>query len=65
VKIGRMMSLYMVEITVGLVCEYGKLASASLEEFQFWTENAEDHLVDLDDANGADLLDLRVWLEGL
>ena len=45
---------------VELVWQEGKLANASLEEFQFWTKNVENYLVDLNDANGADLLDLRV-----
>ena len=46
---------------VELVWQKGKLANASLEEFQFWTENAENYLVDQNGANGADLLDLRVY----
>ena len=42
-----------------------KLDSACLGEFQFLTEYVGNHLVDLNDANGADLLGLRVLLEGL
>ena len=37
------------------------LASASFTEIQFWTEYSEGYLVGLKDANGADLLELRVW----
>jgi hypothetical protein len=50
---------------VELVWQKGKLDSASFEEFSFWTETTERYLVELIGANGADLLDLRVWLEGL
>jgi hypothetical protein len=55
----------MVEMLVKLVCEKRKLASASFEEFQFWTETTGNYLLNLSYANGAGLLDLRVWLEGL
>ena len=55
----------MVEMMVWLVCEKRNLASASFAGFQFWTENIEIYLVDLNEAIGADLMDLRVWLEGL
>ena len=40
------------------------LASASCTGIQFWTEYSEGCLVGLKDANGADLLELRFWLEG-
>ena len=45
---------------VVLFWQEGKLANASLEEFQFWTENAENYLVDQNEANGDNLLELRV-----
>jgi hypothetical protein len=60
-----MVSLWMVEILVELICQKRKLSNASLEEIHFWTENAETYLVDLNDANGADLLELRFCLGGL
>ena len=41
-----------------------KLANASFEETHFWTETREGCLGDFKNANGADLLDLRFWLEG-
>ena len=37
------------------------LASASCTGIQFWTEYSEGCLVGLKDANGSDLLELRVW----
>ena len=46
---------------VKLVWKKEILASASLEEFQFWTEYSEGFLVGLRDANGSDLLELRFW----
>ena len=51
----------MVEMVVKLVWKKEILASASLEEFQFWTEYSEGFLVGLRDANGSDLLELRFW----
>ena len=43
-----------------LVWQDEKLVSASFTRIHFWTETAGGYLVDLNDANGADLLDLRV-----
>jgi hypothetical protein len=60
-----MMSPWLIEMVVVLVWQKEILASASFEEFQFWTETLEEYLVNLKDANGADILDLRVLLEGL
>ena len=37
------------------------LASVSCTGIQFWTEYSEGFLVDLENSNGADLQDLRVW----
>jgi hypothetical protein len=37
-----------------------KVSNVGFEEFHFWTENVEGYLVDLNVANGAGLLDLRV-----
>ena len=54
----------MIARVVGLAWKKEELASASLGEFQFWTKYVGNHLVDLNDANGADILDLRFWLEG-
>ena len=48
---------------VELVCGRSKLASARFAKIHFWTETIERYLVGLNDANGADLLDLRFWLE--
>jgi hypothetical protein len=48
---------------VKFVWQEEKLASASFTKIQFWTEPTEEFLVDLTYANGADFLDLRVWLE--
>jgi hypothetical protein len=42
-----------------------KLASASFAKLQYWTDYAGSHLVDLNGANGVDLLELRVLLGGL
>ena len=42
-----------------------KLSRVSLNEIQFWIENTKNYLVDLNEAIAANLLDLRVWLEGL
>ena len=61
VTIGSMMSHWMTEMMVELVCEKRKLANASFTEIQFWTETSEGFLVDLENSNGADLQDLRVW----
>ena len=55
----------MIEMVVKLVWQYEKLASASFTRIQCWTETLEECLVDLKDANRADLLELRFWLEGL
>ena len=55
----------MIEMVVELVWQDEKLASASFTRIQFWTETSEECLVDLKDANRADLLELRFWLEGL
>ena len=46
---------------VELFCQKEKLDSASFTGIQFWTEYSEGYLVGLKDANGADLLELRVW----
>jgi len=46
VKIGRMMSHWMIEMMVLLDGQNEKLDSASFGESQFWTENTEDILVD-------------------
>ena len=59
-KIGRMVSLWMVEMVVELVGQTEKLASASFTRIQFWTETWRIYLVSLQDAIGVDLLDLRV-----
>jgi hypothetical protein len=64
-KINRMMLHWMLDGMVELVWQNEELDSASLEEFQFWTEALEEYLVKLKDANGAHILDLRVVLEGL
>ena len=53
----------MVGMIVKLVWKKEILASASFTEIQFWTEYSEGSLVGLKDANGADLLELRFWLE--
>ena len=45
---------------VELVWQEGKLANASLEEFQFWTESWRINLVNSKEVIGAGLLDLRV-----
>ena len=55
----------MIEIMVELDWQEEKLVSASFTRIQFWTETWEECLVDLKDANGADLLELRFWLAGL
>ena len=55
----------MIEMVVKLVFQDEKLASASFTRIQFWTETSVACLVDLKDANRADLLELRFWLEGL
>ena len=65
VKITWMMLHCMIDMMVWFVWHKEKLSNASLEEFHFWTENVEEYLVGLNDANGVDLLDLRVWFEGL
>ena len=51
----------MVGTMVKLFWEKEKLVSASFTKIQFWTEYSERYLVGLNDANGADLLELRVW----
>ena len=55
----------MIELIVELFWQDEKLASASFSRIQFWTETSEEVLVDFKDANRADLLELRFWLEGL
>jgi hypothetical protein len=55
----------MLEIVVEFVWKEEKLDSVIFGEIQFWTENAEEFLVDLTDSNGADFLELRVLLGGL
>ena len=50
----------MIEMMVGLFWQKEKLVSASFGETQFWTQIWLINLVDQNDANGADLLDLRV-----
>ena len=55
----------MIELMMELVWQDKKLASASFTRIQFWTETSVACLVDLKDANRADLLELRFWLEGL
>jgi hypothetical protein len=52
-------------VVVEFVGHKEKLVSASFENIQFWTENAEVYLVDLNGEKGVDLLELRVLLEGL
>ena len=42
-----------------------KLASASFVGFQIWTESWWIFLDAFQNANEVDLMDLRVWLEGL
>ena len=48
-----------------LVWQKEILASASFEEFSFWTETGWIYLVDKNDVYGADLMELRVLLEVL
>ena len=48
---------------VELFWQKEKLDSASFEEFSFWTETIDSYLMDLENSNGADILDLRFWLE--
>jgi hypothetical protein len=55
----------MIEMVVKLVWHKEKFVNASFENIHFWTEYVGDHLVDINDANGADFLELRVWLEEL
>ena len=55
----------MIDILVGLVGRNTKLASASFAEKQFWTEHIWNYLVDQKGSKGANLLVLRVYLEGL
>ena len=55
----------MMEMVVKLVLQDEKLASASFTRIQFCTESLEECLVDLKDANRADLQELRYQLEGL
>ena len=47
-----------------LVWPKEKLGNASFIKTQFWTETRGRYLVDPNDANGADLLWLRFWLDG-
>ena len=42
-----------------------KLASTSFGEIQSWTETWWIDLEVFQNANGVDLLDLRVWLDGM
>ena len=51
---------YIIERVVCLVWKNKQLASASFGEIQFWAKTTGNNLVNLRDANGADLLDLRV-----
>jgi hypothetical protein len=46
VKVGSVVSPYMVKMLVKLFCGKRKVSNASLEEFQFWTESSEEYLVD-------------------
>ena len=55
-EIGRVGSLWMIDILVGLVWGNAKLASASFAEKQFWTETSWNYFVEQNDAYGADLL---------
>ena len=55
----------MIDLVVELVWKDEKLASASFSRIPFWTENLEECLVDLKDANRADLQELSYQLEGL
>ena len=55
----------MIEMMVELDWQGEKLVSASFTRIQFWTETSVACLVDLKYANGADLMELRFWLEGL
>ena len=64
-RVTRMVSLSMAWITVGLFWQGVKLDIASLEDFQFWTGIAWNYLVNQINSNGANFLDLRVWLEVL
>ena len=64
-KLGRVGSPQMIEMMVELVWQDEKLASASFTRIQFCTESLEECLVDLKDANRADLQELRYQLEGL
>ena len=49
----------MIEMVVELVRQEEKLVSASFTRIQFRTKTLVACLVDLKDANGSDLLDLR------
>ena len=53
----------MMEMVLKLVLQDEKLASGSFTKIQFWTKTSEECLMDLKDANRADLLELRFWLE--
>ena len=64
-KIGRKLSPWMIIMVVGLFWKNAKPASVSFEEFSFWTETIDRYLMDLQNSNVSDLLELRVWLEGL
>jgi hypothetical protein len=57
---GIMVSHWMENMMVELVCENRKLPSASFEEIQFWTETIRGYLVDFKEDIEATLLDLRV-----
>ena len=46
-----------------LVWQNEKLDSASFIRIWFWTENIGGYLGVFQDANTADLVDLRFWLE--
>ena len=65
VKIIRMMLHCNIDGVVKLDGSEEKLASASLSEIQFWSQTWRVYLEVFPDANGADLLYLKVWLEGL
>jgi hypothetical protein len=60
-----MVSLWIINMMVGLDGQKEKLASATFARIHFWTEATEEYLVDLKDAKGAVLLYLKFWLEVL
>ena len=55
----------MIEMMVWLSGQNAKLVSTRFEEKQIWTETWGAYLEVLQGEIGNDLLDLRVWLDGL